>query len=177
MTVSTTLITRQKDLTKAIKDISVTGKKLDLLIQTAGVACVYQSIKNGNTTPATDLIAAMPKGSRVKALVAFMVQNGHLKYQVDAKTGKIIDDKVEFSKEKGLKWDAPAMIATMDKKPWWEHKHNDETPKPFDLKKSLSQQLKRAKAAQEDESEVEHKMTDEEYAGFVKYCASVGVTI
>lgn len=176
-TLATYVFTKNtKDLNKAIKDIAITGTKLDVMIQCAAMSCVYQSIKNRNADPAMNLIQAMPKGSRVKAVIAFMADHGNLGNPKDSK-GNPDDLKLKFQ-DKDIKTLTQDIEDAMTKIPWWEHKHNDTTVKPFDFKKALGIQLKKAQKALEGKANgEEHAMTLEEYEAFVVFCCSQGVSV
>ena len=82
------LFKNKADIVAAIADISVTGKKLDLMIWIAAASVVAHIEEHGDVTLANDLVAAMPKGSRVNALIAYFEKVSKAGYDTVAKTFK-----------------------------------------------------------------------------------------
>ena len=70
------LFTTKATLVAAITEISVTGKKLDEMIWVAAVSVLAHVEKHGDVTIAQTLVDAMPKGSRVNALLAYLEEFG-----------------------------------------------------------------------------------------------------
>lgn len=152
----TTLITDNAKLKTTIADIKKKGQSLDNLIQKAGVACVYQSIQNSNIDPMKNLIAAMPKGSRVKALIGWAIANGNM---VNPETNGKVDDKTVKFERKIAKWN-DKLIQAMDAKPWYEFKHNDDSIQDWDLDAKLASLLKQFDARMEDEKKAAKTTAD-----------------
>ena len=79
------LFTNKADLVAAIEDIRSTGKKLDSMIWVAGVSVLAHIDQHGDISLAQSLVDAMPKGSRVNALIAFMEKFGKVRYDATKK--------------------------------------------------------------------------------------------
>lgn len=78
---------------KAVSYVAATGKKLDGTIHAAAVACIYLSMPHADGghnahERAVRLVNAMPKGSRVKALVAWFTEFSNLRINFDKKLGQ-----------------------------------------------------------------------------------------
>lgn len=86
------LITNKKDIIALISEVSATGKKLDGMIWVAAASIVQHIDKHGDVTLAQDLIDAMPKGSRVNALIAYFEKVAKVEYDTDAKAVKFRRD-------------------------------------------------------------------------------------
>ena len=80
------LITARKDIVNAISDITATGRTLDALIWQTSCSIIQQVENDGNNGLANTLIAGMPKGSRVNAVIAHMEKYGKLRFDADTKT-------------------------------------------------------------------------------------------
>jgi hypothetical protein len=87
------LLTTKTAILAAISDISVTGKKLDQMIWVAAVSVTAHAEKHGDVTLANTLVEAMPKGSRVNALLGFLEAFGKFTYDEENK-------KLGFDKSK-----------------------------------------------------------------------------
>lgn len=64
-----TLITGAANIDKNIADVARKGKTLDTLIHRTAVSCVYHAREHGDSRKLADLVNAMPKASRRKALI------------------------------------------------------------------------------------------------------------
>ena len=63
-----------------ITSIKEKGRDLDNLIHESAVFAVYHSIKDGQVTPAIQLVAAMPKSSRRNNLISWLALYGNVSY-------------------------------------------------------------------------------------------------
>lgn len=93
------LFTTKATLVAAIEDIRVTGKKLDSMIWVAAVSVIAHIEKHGDITLAQTLVDAMPKGSRVNALLAYLEEFGKLSW--DAAEKKLAYAKTKTSNVEG----------------------------------------------------------------------------
>lgn len=130
------LFTTKKDIIAAISDIQATGKKLDDMIQVAACSVIQHVEKHGDITLAIKLVEAMPKGSRVKALIGHMTHFGKM---VANEKG----DNIEAF-DKAAKTDLEGAM----EKHWTEFKHND-NDQAFDLDALIISLAKRAAKASE----------------------------
>ena len=87
------LFTTKKDIIAAIADVSTTGKKLDEMIWVAAASIVAHVEGNREVTLVNKLIEAMPKGSRVNALIAYFDAVSQAQYDTDEKTFKFSKSK------------------------------------------------------------------------------------
>lgn len=87
------LFTTKKDIIAAIADVSTTGKKLDEMIWVAAASIVAHVEGNREVTLVNKLIEAMPKGSRVNALIAYFDAVSMAQYDTDEKTFKFAKSK------------------------------------------------------------------------------------
>lgn len=90
--ITTVLMIGKETILEAVGVINVKGKELDQLIQVAGMSVLNHIELHGDITLFEALWAAMPKGSRKKALGDWAVKYGKLVMHLDEK-GKIINDK------------------------------------------------------------------------------------
>jgi hypothetical protein len=74
---STITISQFKSNITAIKE---KGRDLDNLIHESAVFAVFHSIKDGQITPAIQLVAAMPKSSRRANLISWLALYGNISY-------------------------------------------------------------------------------------------------
>ena len=93
------LFTTKATLVAAIEDIRVTGKKLDGMIWVAAVSVIAHVEKHGDVTVAQTLVDAMPKGSRVNALLAYLEEFGKMAW--DAADKKLVYAKTKASNVQG----------------------------------------------------------------------------
>lgn len=97
------LFTNKTDILAAIADVNTTGKKLDNMIWVAAASIVAHIQEHREVSLANQLIDAMPKGSRVNALIAYFDATSQAAYEVDAKTfvfsrSKVTDQALAISK-------------------------------------------------------------------------------
>lgn len=137
------LIIGQADILVAVGKIQVAGKKLDDAIQVAGMSILNHIELHGDITVFEALWAAMPKGSRKKALADWAVKYGKLVMNLDEK-GKIIADK-PFLHDKIGRTD----LLGADGEPWFECAPEKVEDTELDFTKLLGMLLAKAdKAAQ-----------------------------
>ena len=72
-------------INKAIDSIATRGKKLDRDIQVAALSAMQHHAVHGDVTLINRLVEAMPKGSRVNALRAFIETFGACRYDAESK--------------------------------------------------------------------------------------------
>lgn len=104
------LFTTKASIVAAIEDIRVTGKKLDGMIWVAAVSVLGHVDKHGDITLAQTLIDAMPKGSRVNALLAYMEEFGKVQWNSAEK-------KLEFAKTRETNLVGAQAISWVEFKP------------------------------------------------------------
>ena len=80
-----TLIAGSASIKSAIDSIARRGKKLDRDIQVAALSAMQHHVEHGDVTLINRLVEAMPKGSRVNALRAFIETFGAVRYDTDEK--------------------------------------------------------------------------------------------
>jgi len=106
------LIKDSKKIIVLINAITKTGKKLDDDIHLAACSCLAHVEKHGDATLASklleQLIEAMPRSGRTKALIHWFITYGKLAYKKDKTFG--------IDKGKSKKWDIEGAIAM----PFWE---------------------------------------------------------
>lgn len=90
--ITTVLMIGKESILEAVGVINVKGKELDRLIQVAGMSVLNHIELHGDITLFEALWAAMPKGSRKKALGDWAIKYGKLVMHLDEK-GKIVNDK------------------------------------------------------------------------------------
>ncbi len=83
-----TIMTTKTAIIAAIEEIRTTGKKLDQMIWVAAVSVIAHNDKHGDITLTNTLIEAMPKGSRVNALLAYLEFFGKMSWDAEAKAMK-----------------------------------------------------------------------------------------
>jgi hypothetical protein len=88
----TKLMLGKEDILAAVGQIQIAGKKLDTMIQVAGMSVLNHIDLHGDITLFEALWAAMPKGSRKKALGDWAVKYGKVVMHLDEK-GKIVAEK------------------------------------------------------------------------------------
>lgn len=133
------LFTTTATILSAITDISVTGKKLDQMIQVAAVSCIDHLGKHGDITLTNKLVEAMPNGSRVNALRDYLGTFGKMVYNEDTK---------EFDYSKEAKTDVAGAMQIM----WTEFKP-EQPYVAFDLRGMMLAVLKKADTALSNEKQ------------------------
>lgn len=130
----------------ATKSIGTIGGKLDNMIHGTAVACIYlsMSVAEGGPAsgakPAADLLNAMPKGSRAKALAAWFEAFSNIRPKFD-KQAKAWTANVLPATAKT--YALPRPTEAMDK-PFWTVEERDTDPKAFDFGGALMRLIKKA---------------------------------
>lgn len=121
---------------KEIGLIQTAGKKLDGRIQVAGLSILAHIDAHGDITLANNLLAAMPNGSRRKALVEWMLAHGKLAKNEDKATNK----EVFFVYDKSRTTQLDLAIES----PWYEFaKSSDDVQKAWDAQAAVKAMLAR----------------------------------
>lgn len=79
------LISGAAQIKSAIDSIERRGKKYDRDVQIAALSAMQHHVEHGDVTLINRLVDAMPKGSRVNALRAFIEKFGAVRYDVESK--------------------------------------------------------------------------------------------
>ncbi len=122
-----------KSVSEATKRIASTGAKLDNQIHGTAVACIYlsMSIAEGGpasgASPALGLINAMPKGSRVKALIAWFAAFSNVRIVYDKKAKKYTAGVLPSTAKT---YAVPTPDAAMAK-PFWTVEESDASPADY----------------------------------------------
>lgn len=149
----TKLITESKALNAAIDSIAKRGARLDADIQVAGLSCIDQAIKHGNTLPMDRLYNAMPKGSRRLALVEWLLAFAPVTV-LDKRADK---DAIAAGRVFKLDREKGSDIEAADATPWHEFKKEREAVDAFDVLASVESLIKKWEAAMKKGLTVEHK--------------------
>lgn len=154
------LITDTAKLKAAFDSIAKRGAKLDNDIWIAAVSAMAHHDKHGDVTIINDLVAAMPKGSRVNALREFISAFGKVVYDTDNKV---------FMHDKTGNFDLEGAISQS----WTEFK--PEPPyQPIDalaLIKKLAVRIQKADASKGD------KVTNKQAQAVMRLAADLGVEL
>lgn len=130
------IITSKTALVTAIESIRTRGKKLDNDIWIAAVSVIGHVGEHGDVTLARTLVDAMPKGSRVNALLAFMETFGKLTFNTDTK-------ELDYDKTKTTELESAQETSWVEFKP--------EVPyQGLDLNKAILALIKKAVERSED---------------------------
>ena len=149
----TNIITDSKALHKAIESIAKRGARLDADIQTAGLSCIDQAARHGNTMPMDRLYNALPNGSRRLALVEWLLNYAPVKV-LDKREDK---DAISAGRVFKLDREKKADIEGADETPWYEFKKEREAVDAFDVLASVESFVKKWEAAMKKGITVEHK--------------------
>jgi len=126
--------------------IKRSGQVLDDMIHDAAVFAVYHSVKDGQVTPAIQLVAAMPKSSRRANLISWLAMYGNLTF--NAKKGIFYTKQFEHSVE-----NAQEQADIADETPFWEEFADAAVSlKPLDFAQKLKALLHSAQQAKTGES-------------------------
>ena len=144
LTIATLL--NSDDTVKSIASIKKLGAKLDDLIQLTACSAIQNHAIHFSTNLINDLIAAMPKGSRVNALREFITQYSGCSY--DEATKLFVNDKSKTANVEGA-------MGVM----WTEFKP-EPTYHAMNLQAEIKKLLDKAVKAMND-SNPEHKAKNE----------------
>lgn len=136
-----------KELIKNINSIRKRGKNLDNTIQETAIGGIVHAMQHGNNTPLSMLVLAMPKSSRQKALIKYLVD--HTPYNWNS-------EKEKFTKPKNPK--RQFMLEEAKQVPFWDYTVEKE-PTAIDVNKVLESLIKRVHKAQEEGREVKNVET------------------
>jgi len=157
-------------ISEQIKWIKATGKKLDAVIHATAVGAIYMSMpldEHGylNATPAINLMNAMPKGSRAKALAAWFEAFSNIRVKV-GKDG-VWEGGLLKPEQKGYEQAKPEDAFA---KPFWSVEEAKVDPKAFILGEQLARLIKMASKPEnmQDMSEEERTFLAELQAVAVK---------
>ena len=107
-----------KQSNKAIKLISVAGKKLDERIHTVGLSGIAHFLQHGDLTILTGLSNAMPKSARGNALKFWITK--HVKVKWNAKAYAGLGGFVKNGDTDLNAWDKIAILKSADLHPFYE---------------------------------------------------------
>lgn len=136
-----------KALATGIKAIAATGKKLDVQMHATAVACLVSSMPMAdgghlNATPAAQLLNAMPKGSRAKALAAWFEAFSNIVLKKDKEGAWVA--KLTPPTQKNYKALTDKDVQAALDKPFWSVDEKDTDPKAFLLGPAIAKLLKMA---------------------------------
>ncbi len=129
-------------LRKAIKEIGVSGAKLDALIQETAVGVVEHHAEHKATELVNELFLAMPKGSRKTAMASWLLAYAAVVVNTDAntKTGR----PFVGAKDAAGKWHKVDKPEAAAEDMWYNHKPEKAIDETFDLQKAVASILARA---------------------------------
>lgn len=139
-TLKTTLIVGNDALTKAITSIQKAGKKLDGMIQVAGLSILSHIEAHGDITQFEALWLAMPQGARKNALAEWAFKFGKLSANTDEASKKA----KPFLFDRAKKTD---MFGAEDM-PWFTFKPEKAVDEEFDFQKMLAMLMSKADKAE-----------------------------
>lgn len=139
-TLKTNLIVGNDALTTAIGAIKRAGKKLDGMIQVAGLSILDHIQKHGDITQFEALWAAMPQGARKNALAEWAFKFGKLSANTDANTKS--EKPFLFDREK--KTD----LFGAEDQPWFMFKPEKPVNEEFDFAKMMAMMMAKADKAE-----------------------------
>ena len=136
--------------TTAVGKLGKTIERTGALIQTLAVNAIGFSVKDRNTTPATQLVAAVGKGGiRRDALVRFMEQNGNLKWSKEKEAFEFMDF------QKADAWTTDRAIQLMGL-PWTSAKPENKLDSMYDVESAVEKLLSTIDKRIKDGKAVEH---------------------
>lgn len=153
------LLTKQS-IISAISSIKTRGAKLDKDIWIAAVSAMVHHDEHGNPHLINDLVAAMPKGSRVNALRDYILAHGKVKFNEKEKV-------FAHDKDGSLDLEGAMKVSWVEFKPEAEYK-------PMDVMKLVQALAK--KVADADEA-MGDKCSDEQAKMVMALAAQLGVEV
>ena len=142
------LISGAANIKAAIDSIERRGKKYDRDVQIAALSAMQHHIEHGDVTLINRLVDAMPKGSRVNALRAFIETFGAVRFDAESKT-------FLHTKGKDCRMDAAMQIMWHEFKPEPAYQPITDPFKRFD---QLVSQFERDMKEMGDDSKVTPEM-------------------
>lgn len=133
--------------------IGTAGRKLDGTIHGTAVACLYLSMPHADgghncAIRAVRLANAMPKGSRVKALVAWLSAYSNIRLRYDTKSGRYVGGVLKPT-DKTYRAVTKTMLADAMAKPFWSVEEKVTLPSEFtdsSLAKAVANLIAKAQA-------------------------------
>ena len=143
------------ELNKSIDTLSSLSSQVDSLTHEIACSCVYHSIKDGQITPARDLLKAMGRSSRRNDLITWLTKFGNFTYTngKGQELGKL-EHKLRYSQSEE---NAQATFKVISSEPFWKVVTERKPLEEFDLKKALASIV----------GKVTKYQTDEKYKGKV----------
>lgn len=138
----TKLIVGADKIAAATADIARVGKKLDTMIQVCGMSCLAHVDEHRDVAVLENLFAAMPKGSRKKALLDWILKYGKVLGNIDEK-GKLDESKPFLFNRKGS-----TNLEGAEAEPWYDCAP-DKLDVPMDFMKLLDALIKKGEKAQD----------------------------
>lgn len=135
----TKLIVGSADITTAIGAIQKAGKKLDGMIQVAGMSILSHIDQHGDITLFEGLWAAMPQGARKNALAEWAFKFGKLEANKDANTKSV--KPFLYSREKVTN------LQGAELEPWFMFKPEKPVDEAFDFAKLIGMLMGKADKA------------------------------
>ena len=134
-----TIILGADKLNEKIADVATKGKTLDTLIHRTAVSCVYHAREHGDSTQLRELVDAMPKSGRRKALIDWVEAHVPVDKSEDEKgMSKTRDTKDGYTLKlrKGRKPEE-FLLAECAAKPFWDYTP-DRSTAPMTLNRALA---------------------------------------
>lgn len=132
------IITDKDALAKLIISIASAGKKLDGLVQQAGVSALAHLKEHGDIGFVNRLYLALSKGARKSALTSWILAHGSV-------VANTLEDKATkpfvYTKDKTTNVEAAAQD------PWYSHKPDQKPDQVFDLQKMIVALIAKASKA------------------------------
>lgn len=123
------MATTKSAILKRINSIRTRGARIDRDIHETGVDCMIHARDHGDVTLLTRLSEAMPKSSRRKAMVAWVIAHAPLKYNTN-------EEKFTLNKKRA-KEDGAWQIEEAAATPFWEFTQ-EKAPVQYDLDKAIN---------------------------------------
>lgn len=158
-----------KQFKSAVNTIKKTGAKLDDLIHNAACFAVFHSIKDGQITPAQDLISAMPNSGRRSNLISWLCLYGNLSW-VQGKLKSVAHHGNKFkpgTSEREIVAFEQYEIA-LDNPFWFEFEDAPIQQKPFDFDAKLIALLHQAKIVQAGQSAKFDGLADSKFMQMIR---------
>lgn len=154
------LLSTKPAIIAAITSIKNRGAKLDKDIWIAAVSAMAHHAEHGNPHLINDLVAAMPKGSRVNALRDYILAHGKVKYNEKEKV-------FTHDKEGSLDLEGALKVSWVEFKPEAEYK-------PMDVLKLVKALAKKVEEADESLGD---KCSEEQAKMVMALAAQLGVEV
>lgn len=146
----TKLITDKAKLNAAIESIARRGKRFDNDVQTAALSCMHHHANHGDVTLTNRLVEAMPNGSRVNALRAYIETFSAVAWDEEAKAFK-------HDKTRKHRLDAASETTWVEFKPEAAYKPIDD---PMEALSNLIGRFDKDREQLGDKSKVDPAMLD-----------------